>query len=159
MVAARPASGIAAGGRERQRGMMLIESLISLVVFSIGVLGLVTLQAQSIRHVSDTQYRGEAVFLVNSLVSQMWADDQTGADPAYFANTYGHASAGAGYRIFAEAVKTLPGASLTANAPRVSVDDGPTTTSKVVTISVFWQMPGEAGPHNYSTTAVIGRNP
>lgn len=158
MATGRPVGTIAASGRAQQRGMMLIESLISLVVFSIGVLGLVTLQAQSIRHVSDTQYRGEAIFLANSLASQMWGDDRTSSNPAYLASNYGHASNGAGYRVFAEAARSLPGAGLSANAPQVSVADGPTTSSKVVTITVFWQLPGEPSPHNYSTTAVIGRN-
>jgi len=28
-----------------------------------------------------------------------------------------------------------------------------------VTVTVFWQLPGEQAAHNFSTSAVIGRNP
>jgi len=45
------------------------------------------------------------------------------------------------------------------NAPAVKVAPGPTTTSSVVTVTVFWQLPGEQVAHNFSTSAVIGRNP
>ena len=56
-------------------------------------------------------------------------------------------------------VQTLPGAGLSGNAPTVKVAAGPSATSTEVTVTVFWQLPGESGPHNYSTTAIIGRNP
>jgi len=74
---------------------MLLEVLIAVMVFSIGILGIVGLQAASIRHVNDAQYRGEAIFLANALVSQMWADDRTAADPSYLDATYGDSGSGA----------------------------------------------------------------
>lgn len=154
-----PVRGFHADTRAGQRGVMLIETLIAVLLFSLGVLGIVALQAQSTRHVGDAQYRGEAVFLANTLVSQMWVDDRTSSDLTYLDTTYGHAGGGTGYVAFKEMVRTLPGADLSTNAPRVSVAPGPVTTSSVVTITVFWQSPGEPSPHNYSTTAVIGRNP
>lgn len=154
-----PVRGIDAGTRESQRGVMLIEMLIAVLLFSLGILGIVALQAQSIRHVGDAQYRGEAVFLANALVSQMWVDDRTSIDKTYLDTTYGDAGGGPGYAAFKEMVRTLPGADLSTNAPQVKVAAGPATTSSVVTVTVFWQLPGEPSPHNYSTTAVIGRNP
>lgn len=139
-----------------QRGALMIEVLIAVLVFSLGVLSIVGLQAQSIRHVNDMQYRGEAIFLVNALVSQMWADDRSTTDPAYLKSTY--EDGGAGYAAFHEAVKRLPGVDADKNAPVVQVADGPTSTSRVVTVTVFWQPPGDSVIHNYATNAVIGRN-
>ena len=145
--------------RKAQRGLMLLEVLVGVMVFSIGILGIVGLQAASIRHVNDAQYRGEAIFLANALVSQMWADDRTATDPAYLDTTYGDSGSGAGYAAFKEMVGRLPGTDLSANAPAVKVAPGPTPTSSVVTVTVFWQLPGEQSAHNFSTSAVIGRNP
>ena len=148
-----------AHSRKTQRGMMLLEVLIAVMVFSIGILGIVGLQAASIRHVNDAQYRGEAIFLANALVSQMWADDRTATNPTYLDATYGDSGSGTGYAAFKEMVKRLPGTELSGNAPAIKVAPGPTPTSSVVTVTVFWQLPGEQSAHNFSTSAVIGRNP
>ncbi len=148
-----------AHSRKTQRGMMLLEVLIAVMVFSIGILGIVGLQAASIRHVNDAQYRGEAIFLANALVSQMWADDHTATNPTYLDATYGDSGSGSGYAAFKEMVRRLPGTELSGNAPAIKVAPGPTPTSSVVTVTVFWQLPGEPTAHNFSTSAVIGRNP
>jgi type IV pilus assembly protein PilV len=148
-----------AQSRKAQRGLMLLEVLVAVMVFSIGILGIVGLQAASIRHVNDAQYRGEAIFLANALVSQMWADDRTATNPTYLDATYGDSGSGTGYAAFKEMVRRLPGADLSGNAPVVKVAPGPTPTSNVVTVTVFWQLPGEQAAHNFSTSAVIGRNP
>lgn len=148
-----------ASSRRSQHGAMLVEALMAVLVFSLGVLGIVGLQAQSIRHVNDAQYRGEAIFLANALVAQMWADDRSATDPGYLKATYEDGSGGPGYAAFKEMVRRLPGADLSGNAPTVTVAAGPTPTSSVVTVTVFWQAPGDPTVHNYATNAVIGRNP
>src|SRR6266404_3707340 len=60
--------------RRSQRGAFLLEALIGILIFSLGVLGIVGLQAQAIRFTNDSEYRAEAVYLANSLISQMWGD-------------------------------------------------------------------------------------
>ncbi len=142
-----------------QRGVMLLEVLIAILIFSAGILGIVGLLAQSIRHVNDAEYRSEAIFLANGFISEMWTDDRTALDPSYLENMYGDAGSGDGYLALQEMVLRLPGAGLTGNEPTVEVGAGPSTTSTQVTVTLYWQLPGEATPHNYSTTAVIGRNP
>jgi type IV pilus assembly protein PilV len=155
----RPLPAFGARSPGGQRGMMLLEVLIAVMVFSIGILGIVGLQAASIRHVNDAQYRGEAIFLANALVSQMWADDRTATNPTYLDATYGDSGSGSGYAAFKEMARRLPGTELSGNAPAIKVAPGPTPTSSVVTVTVFWQLPGEQSAHNFSTSAVIGRNP
>src|SRR5437762_14185861 len=59
-----------------QRGAYLLEALIGILSFSLGILGIVGLQAQAIRFTNDAEFRAEAVYLANSLISQMWADDR-----------------------------------------------------------------------------------
>jgi type IV pilus assembly protein PilV len=128
----------------------MLEALIGILIFSFGVLGLVGLQAQSIRHMNDAQYRGEAVYLASSLIAGMWSDD-----PSNLATKYSSDTSGAGYTEFASRVAGLPGAQN--NPPVVKVDPGPSTGSSLVTVKVYWQMPGNE-LHRYETTAVVGLN-
>ncbi len=58
--------------RSAVRGMSLIEVMVSLVIFSIGVLGLVRLQAHSIQVDTQADDRNRASNLANEVVSLMW---------------------------------------------------------------------------------------
>jgi type IV pilus assembly protein PilV len=137
----------------RQRGMMLLEALIAIAVFSIGVLGNVALHAQAIRHVHAAQCRSEATHLVQALIGRMWAED-----PAALAARYDATVGGDGYVEFARATRRLPGASTPGNAPDVRVEPGPAPSSRKVTVAVHWQLPGEPVAHRHGATAVIGQN-
>ncbi|MBK8385246.1 MAG: hypothetical protein IPL11_06065 [Candidatus Accumulibacter sp.] len=56
-----------------QAGVMLLEALIGILIFSLGILSLVALQATSIQLTSDAKYRTDASLLANRLIGQMWA--------------------------------------------------------------------------------------
>ena len=66
----RRAARVAA--RSAQSGMMLLEALIGIGIFSIGILALVAMQAAAINAVADSQYRVEAVNQANQLLSRIW---------------------------------------------------------------------------------------
>src|SRR2546422_11585279 len=68
---------------KRENGVMLLEALIAILIFSIGILAVVGLQAVSIRNVTDSKHRTEAAFLANNLLSQMWTDAGNIASYAY----------------------------------------------------------------------------
>ena len=55
-----------------QRGILLLESLIAILLISFGILGLVGLWANSVKDVSEAKYRSDASFLANELIAQMW---------------------------------------------------------------------------------------
>jgi type IV pilus assembly protein PilV len=146
----------------KQAGAFLLEALIGLLIFSFGILGIVALQAQSMRFTNDAELRAEATYLANSLISQMWTD----YDPnnrAVFKSKYA-SPAGAAYLPFKSAVQTALGAG--APAPVVTIDDAnpaicpaaPSTTSSVVCVKISWQLPGDSTVHNYATTGVVGLN-
>jgi type IV pilus assembly protein PilV len=65
-----------------QRGVMLLEALIAILIFSLGILALVGLQAASIQNTTDAKYRTDAMFLANQIVGQMWVDRTNLADYA-----------------------------------------------------------------------------
>ncbi len=142
---------------------MLLEVLIALLIFSLGVLGLVGLQASAVKQSGQAKYRADATLLANELIGQMWLSGRT-----FDAINLGFSSAGAGgaqYNAWkARVTAALPGAS--AAPPIVAVAQiqplpalvaGTPTPSALlpstrVTITMRWKAPGEpAGdpPHSF----------
>lgn len=136
----------------QQRGSVMLESLIAILIFSLGILSLVALLGASVRDTTSAKYRSEASYLANQVIGQMWTGDKSNA--ALVAN-YGTAG-GQPYQDWKDKViQTLPGIidadadadppAPGANLPSITVD-----ADNTVTVTVFWQAPGESGaPHNY----------
>ena len=145
-------------GRD-QSGAFLLEALIGILIFSLGVLGIVGLQARAIRFTNDAEYRAEAMYLANALISQMWTDDRAGLKAKYDSAI----GTGIGYTTFKARVDTALAGATISPAPVVIVD-GPaplpqanSTTSNVVQVQIYWSLPGDTVTHNYTTTGVIGK--
>ena len=119
-----------------QAGVMLIEALIGILIFSIGILALIGMQGQAIRNTTDARYRSEASFLATEVIGRMWIDI---ANLPKFDNDY--ASAFAARDDWATKVAaTMPGVDL-AGATRPTIELDAVTNEVVVT--VIWQQPGE----------------
>lgn len=58
---------------------MLLEALIAILIFSIGILAIVALQAVSIKLAGDAKYRSDAALLAEEMLAQMWVSDRTPA--------------------------------------------------------------------------------
>lgn len=133
---------------------MLIEAMVAILVFSLGVLGFVGLQATSLQHISDAKYRIDAANLTEQLISQMWSENHATATlAAKYASANGKSAAG--YAAWAARVASaLPGAS--GHAPAVAVEaDGADASRSTVTVVVYWQPPGSAKTHNYTAVSRI----
>ena len=132
----------------RQGGFSLIEALVSILIFSIGILALVGMQVTAVRQSANAKYRSEASLLANQLIGQMWVTDRLSSTLQTNFNT-----GNAGYNAWATTVQnTLPN-STGGNAPTVAVaGDG------TVTINLFWKAPNEqtSDPvHRYTAIARI----
>ncbi|RJF98970.1 pilus assembly protein PilV [Noviherbaspirillum saxi] len=134
---------------KQQAGIVLLEGLIAILIFSLGILALVGTQAVAVKQSTDAQYRTEAGQLVNQLVGTMWASDRTTATLKANFQT-----GGAGYNTWlADVSATLPG--VDTFPPTVVVSDV-APNEGLVTITVFWRSPSEsstAAPHNYVSVA------
>lgn len=133
-----------------QSGMILLESLVAILIFSIGILALVGLQATAIKQSTDARYRSEAAALANDLIAEMWVSDRTtGTLRANFA------TGGPNYNAWAAKVGViLPGAI----APAVTIDDAGTAYPGRVLVRLQWIAPNEpaaAAPHQYLASAMI----
>ena len=152
-----------------QHGGFLLEALVGILIFSLGVLGLVALQGRAIGYTSDAQYRGEAAYLASAYIAKMWADSYPNLPARY--DDPGEAE----YDAFQQAVFRLPGAAALANNPEVRITQaGPggiadagggislTGNSTLVEIVIQWQPPAKEGEtaavHNFTVTSIIGAN-
>jgi type IV pilus assembly protein PilV len=132
--------------RKNQSGVALLEALVGILIFSIGILALMGLQAQSIRNTVEAKYRNEAAYLANQIIGQMWVDRNNLA--AY--DTGG----GANPNMVAwetQVANTLPRVVAGgANSPTITV------AGNQVTVTVFWQLPGsDSVPRQLSVVAQI----
>lgn len=60
--------------RPGQAGFALLEALIAIMIFSLGVMALVGLQAAMSKNVTAAQLRGEASVLAAQQIGAMWVD-------------------------------------------------------------------------------------
>lgn len=124
----------------RQRGIMLVEALVGLLIFSIGILALIALQAVGIRENNEAAYRSAASFVVDRIIGDLWAADQSNLNA--LAGTYSAASNAAAP--WSRSVN----AALPAGSAVVVVSGGS------VTVTVTWQAPG-APAHSFTQRAVV----
>jgi type IV pilus assembly protein PilV len=131
----------------QQSGVVLLESLIAILVFSLGILGIVGMQATAVKQVTDARYRYEASLLVDQLLGTMQVSDRSAA-----ALQTRFSTGGAGYTGWLTKVSaTLPDTAT--YPPSVAV-----SANGVVTIMVRWRAPNEgasADPHQYVAIAQI----
>jgi type IV pilus assembly protein PilV len=115
-----------------QKGVVLLESLIALLIFSLGVLALAGLQSTMIKNTDDAKYRAEATFIAQQKLGELWV------------NAQGFANLGS-YAIANDPVAGLPNGSTT-----VTVD-----ANRLVTVTVNWTLPGNNNQHAYTANARI----
>lgn len=114
----------------KQQGVALLEALIAVLIFSIGILAVIGLQATSVRLTTDAKYRADASFLANQALGRVWADP--GNLAAYVeANT---------------ALAGLPG-----GKRKVEV------AGDRVTVTITWQPPG-GDAHNFVVSGYVNVN-
>ena len=137
-----------------QAGVMLLEALIAILVFSLGILSLVALQAVSIKLTGDAKYRTDATLLANRLIGQMWVSNDLSA----------FATDGDAYNAWLADVAGTDGLPGVAAADGGVVSTLPTVTvagDGQVAITLFWRTP-EMLPterHQYTVVSQIVRNP
>jgi type IV pilus assembly protein PilV len=128
-----------------QAGVMLLEALVAILIFSIGVIALMGLQATSISSMTQNKYRTDASYLANQIIAAMWvgqADAAQSGLPA-FATSGGNAVRAA-WDSLVKASLPLGKGVITWNA-----------ATHQATVTVTWQRPDDPTPHQYVATATI----
>jgi type IV pilus assembly protein PilV len=116
----------------RQRGVALLEALVGILIFSIGILAIMALQAQAIRNTVEAKYRNEAAYFANQVIGQMWVDR---ANLSAYDTTAGTNGNMTDWRT--RVANALPGITVGGtNSPQIDV------VGNQVTVTIFWKMPG-----------------
>jgi type IV pilus assembly protein PilV len=136
--------------RKAQGGVVLLEALIAVFIFSFGILGLIGMFAASIKNGTEAQSRSQAAFLADSLLGQMRV-----ADPNTRSTSYASPS-GTDYAtwIANSVYKVLPTAQ--SSAPTVAFSGN---GSRTVTITIAWKANNDSTTHQYIATSVLEAPP
>lgn len=127
--------------RSQEHGVALIEVLVAMLVFSLGVLALVGLQGAMVRAQTDAKVRTDASYLANEVIGKMWADpvNFTQFDDTTCAN-----------QTACQEWKNKVALLLPTGVGTVEVEDA---IAGDVTVTITWQLPnGEAHSHATHTT-------
>ena len=141
--------------------MILLEALIGIVIFSIGILGLVAMQATSIRNATDSKYRSDASALVAQIIGQMWLDRSNLASyahnptgnacaPTAAASTNANVTAWLTNVSSTTVAGSLPGAASTKQQIIVN-----TASNNQVTVRLCWTTPQDSTSHRYEVVTNI----
>ena len=117
-----------------QQGVVLLEALISILIFSLGVLAIVGLQAAMIKNTTDSRFRSNASFIAQQWIGTMWSDPENPVNYLIPDNTDARF----------DITELLPSGTRTVTQP----------TPGQFVITITWQQPGEE-QHNFTTTASI----
>ncbi len=77
---------------KQQSGVFLLEALIAILIFAMGILGIVALGATAIAAQNDAQYRTEAANYASEIVGSMWGTVDRTNDTTFAASlaTFSH---------------------------------------------------------------------
>lgn len=142
----------------RPRGFMLLEVLVAMLIFSIGVLGIVGLQASMTKAQTGSKFRADAAFLAQQLVGNMWID-RTGLNN-YDTTTSGCSSHARCSQWLAQVASQLPSGDATVRVVTLPSGTDPATGQVIaaeVTITVTWTPPSEE-QHRFTTISAIAAN-
>jgi len=114
-----------------QEGVVLLETLVAILIFSVGVLAIVGLQAAMVKNVAEAKFRSEASYIAQARIGQIWADP-TNAATYLETNT--------------DISTQLPNGTRSVTQP----------TAGQFVVTVTWQQPGPNQPvRNFTTTVRI----
>ncbi|MDR3429823.1 prepilin-type N-terminal cleavage/methylation domain-containing protein [Silvimonas sp.] len=131
-----------------QAGFLLIEVLIAILIFSIGLLGLVAAVTAASRNSTESEDRGRAALWANEIVAQMWTTNSVTLSPTTISNW-----------------QTALSLSTATNTSNTNTGLGPlpnglgTVTADAANakavISVTWQEPKATATSTYTTTVYL----
>ena len=160
----------------RQSGVMLIEALIGILIFAIGVLAVVGMQSQALRGAQDARYRTEAGQWANDLLTQIAVNVNRSSETALSTSlaAFQHQPSGSNCAFSgtastnaivtgwvanvtgssAGARKQLPGSTTAMQQVVVSSDPASGDYNRV-TITVCWKGPEDAVARKYILNSYI----
>ncbi len=135
--------------RDNQSGVVLLEVLVAVLIFSIGILGMIGMQAASVTAVSDAKYRSEAAMVADQILARIWADQ---------ANVTTYDTGGSAVSLSGFEANLPNGKRLVAVGPLPAVPPPPATplpVMRTVSVTITWQPPDSTTVHRFVTETQI----
>lgn len=131
-----------------QRGLSLIEVLVAMTIFCVGMLGLLAMYGRTIGNYSDAKYRADAALLADALIGNIWVNRGSAALYAY---------TGTGTNATIQPWLSQVAATLPNGAATVAVAGSSAAGGATVTVTLTWQPPDGSviGAHSHVQTATI----
>jgi type IV pilus assembly protein PilV len=132
--------------QKSQQGVMLLEAMVAILIFSIGIVAVMGMQAASIAQVTQAKFRTDASYLANQILGKMWVD---------MPNVPSYGTVGYSGRV---AWDTVVANSLPNGAAAITVAGNPIPASgggATVTITITWKLPEETNSHKFTTSTLI----
>jgi type IV pilus assembly protein PilV len=127
--------------RSRQKGVMLLEALIGILIFSIGVLALIAMQSVAISQIRNSEYRNEAGIFADRMMGELVLSRSVAAAT----------SSGVVSRWATEVANTLPGGNAT-------VVQTASALGPQVTVTITWRAPAASADSSHVTVSVLKYN-
>ncbi len=119
------------------RGYVLLEALIALLIFSLGLLGMISFQAVSFKIMADSRFRTEAAMLADELLARMSASEISRVQADYGPQ---------GAKLLSWVDERVVGGSRLPEAKVVpSFSASATPSTLLVSLRIEWTLPGAAG--------------
>jgi len=131
----------------KQRGETLISAVMSILIFSIGIMAMLSLVTSTLIETGNTQYRVKANEIASNTISMMWLGDRsiTKLKDSYAKDD------GEGYKTFSALIKSnLPGTTSEKNKSTIEIDD-----KGVVNMNIKWQAPSDQQSHKIAVSTFI----
>jgi type IV pilus assembly protein PilV len=148
----------ARAGRRAAGGFMLLEVLVALLIFMVGSLGIVGLQAAMTKAQTGSKFRADASFLAQRLIGNMWSD-RSGLTNYATANCASHTRCN---EWVSEVARALPNGAATVTV--AALPDGTDVSTGLVvaadvTVTITWAPPNEEQRTYTTTSSVSSRSP
>lgn len=157
-------------GGQLQGGVFLLEALIAILIFSLGILGLVAMGGVAIAGQTDARVRTDAAALAGQLASQIALNVDRSNEPALAISlaNFNHYPTTTDYCVFTGVPSAAPivttwlaGLSGSAGLPgavdasqSIAVDTSAAGHNSV-TITMCWQGPQDLRPRRFMTTVYV----
>lgn len=143
--------------RQSQQGSFIIEAIISLILFAVGLISLMSLSAQALNQVGQSKARNDASYLAGELLSEMWVSGTV--DISTWNTRLGTVLPEATAAVYYANCDCLATSGTDVCSGAVTGSSVAVGTSQPVTICISWtDRRDSAYPRRYQVSSMISRN-
>lgn len=127
-----------------QKGGVLIEALVAILIFSFGVLALFGIQSRAIKNISQANHRSTAVYMAGQIIATAQADINHLND---------YQTANDKVVAWVDQVKAaLPNGDATVTSVQ---DTAPASNNGTISVNITWRLPDEPNGHQHTVSTYV----